>query len=257
MGLVMDGLARAGEAAVKGIKAFIGPSHVLCRCCGKKKQYEGFNPLGVCQGCFDTMPWITEVCCPVCGRSEACPDCSRQEQRYLSISRSAVRYDESMRELLARYKYRGDERLQELMGRMLVHAYRQYPHKPGRRSFDCITYVPISEERYEERGFNQAEQMACVLAGIIKLPVAALLERTRHTGKQSMKSRQERFANLQGAFGVIPGRAARIQGHLGRRKPRILLLDDVYTTGSTLNCCALEIRRALPEAQVYGLCWAR
>jgi ComF family protein len=163
-----------------------------------------------------------------------------------------------MKELLARYKYRSDERLQQLMGRMLVHAYRLYPKTGGAGSpFDYISYVPVSSERYEERGFNQAEQMALVVAGQVNLPVVSLLARTRHTDKQSFKSRKERADNLQGAFAVIPGRAAKLQAHAKRRDLRILLVDDVYTTGSTLNQCALELRRELPAAQVYGLCWAR
>lgn len=251
-------LAFVRNASVKGIKMLIGPAGVMCTCCGKSKQYEGWNPLKVCTGCFNSIPWIKDIRCPVCGRGEDCPDCSRREQRYLAMNRSAVRYDDGMRELLARYKYRGDERLQQLLGRMLVHAYRQYVPLPRKRPvFDCITYVPISEDRYAERGFNQARQMAGVLAEQVRLPVVSLLTRQRHTDKQSQVSREERFANLQGAFAVVPGSLARLQAQAGREKLRILLVDDVYTTGSTMNRCAFELRRELPATQVYGLCWAR
>lgn len=242
----------------RGIQVYIGPSRQLCSCCQRKARYPGWNPLQLCQDCFERIPWITDIQCPVCGRGVSCPDCLRErdEPRSLIMNRSAVRYDEGMKEWLARYKYRGDEKLQQLLGRMLVHAYRLYLEGVA-GLFDCIAYVPVSEERYEERGFNQAEQMAMVLAGQVGLPVVTLLTRQRHTEKQSFKSRQERAANMTGAFAMIPGRGAKLQRRLKRQNPRILLIDDVYTTGSTLNQCAGEIVAGLPLAQVFGLCWAR
>lgn len=248
---IMDGLSQ-------GVQSLIGPPSLLCSSCGKAGRYPRFNPLGVCQNCFDAIPWITRVVCPVCGRAGECPDCLRQEIRYLAMNRSAVQYDDGMRELLARYKYRGDERLSGLLGRMLVHPYRLYlKDQAVKRGFDFITYVPVSPGRYAERGFNQAEQMAVVLAQQVNLPAVSVLTRLRDTDKQSMKSRHERFDNMKGAFSLIPGRGAKLHKLAGGRPLRILLVDDVYTTGSTLNQCALEIRRELPGALVYGLCWAR
>ncbi|MNC44602.1 DNA utilization protein GntX [compost metagenome] len=175
------------------------------------------------------------------------------------MNRSAVSYDDCMRELLAAYKYRGNERLKVLLGRMLVHAYGLYMLDPAiqKRGFDCITFVPVSQERAEERGFNQAEQMAVILGQQVGLPVISLLSRQRHTGKQSKMSRHERMENMRGAFAVLPGRAGRLQAMAMRNKLRILIVDDVYTTGSTLTQCAEAICGSLPQARVYGLCWAR
>jgi competence protein ComFC len=237
----------------------MGPPGLMCNSCGTAKRYDGWNPLMLCKRCFEAIPWISDVHCQGCGRPEECPDCLRHEFRYITMNRSAVRYNDEMKELLARYKYRGDERLAVLAGKMLVHAYRLYLPDPAvvKRGFDCITYVPVSPDRYEERGFNQAEQMALVLARQVHLPVVSLLARQRHTDKQSFKSRQERFENLMDAFALIPGRADKLQRRIRHKKPRILLVDDVYTTGSTLNQCALVIKKELHEAEVYGLCLAR
>lgn len=251
-------LTMAGGKARKGVQWLIGPVRTMCTCCGKGRQYEGWNPLEVCQRCFEAIPWITNVECPVCGRGESCPDCSRQERTF-SMNRSVVRYNEDMRDLLARYKYRGEERLQLLLGRMLVHGYRQFMAISGStKPFHCITFVPVSRERQEERGFNQAEQMARVLAELVQVPVIPLLDRIRHTDKQSLKSREERMDNLSGAFALQlgPEHSVTLRSR-SRRRLRILLVDDVYTTGSTLDTCAKVIRRELPTAEVYGLSWAR
>lgn len=244
---------------IQRIPRLIAPTGHLCSSCGQTRQYAGWNPLRVCDRCFQAIPWIREVECPVCGRGEECPDCRRVGTRALVMNRSAVRYDDGMRELLAAYKYRGNERLRLLLGRMLVHAYGLYMLDPAlkKRGFDCITFVPVSPERAAERGFNQAEQMAVVLGEQIGLPVVSLLSRQRHTGKQSKMSREERMENMRGAFAVIPGRAAKLQRMVRRQKLRILIVDDVYTTGSTLTQCAEVICGGFPQAQVYGLCWAR
>ena len=218
----------------------IAPPTRVCSSCGQARQYAGWNPLRLCEPCFQAIPWIREVECSMCGRGEACPDCLRLGPRALVMNRSAVRYDDGMRELLAAYKYRGNERLRVLLGRMLVHAYRLYMLDPAieKRGFDCITFVPVSPERLTERGFNQAEQMAVILGEQVGLPVVSLLTRQRHTGKQSKMSREERMANMRGAFAVIPGRAVKLQRAARRRKLRHLIVHDVYTTGSSLTQCA-------------------
>jgi len=253
--MISSYMGQLKNVMMSGIQEFIGPSSLLCTWCRAIPQYKGLNPLHLCDGCFKSIPWIKEIHCPVCGRYEACPDCVRREAPPLTMNRSAVEYDDGMKDLLALYKYRGDERLRLLLGRMLVHGYRKFP--AGLR-FDCVSFVPLSPDRYAERGFNQAEQMARELSSVVKLPVISLLKRVRHTDKQSFKTRHERLRDLSGAFSVDDSRVVKLQRVFGqKRRIRILVVDDVYTTGSTLNQCALVIREALPQAQIYSLCWAR
>lgn len=236
-----------------------------CICCGGRRN-SAKESLGLCMTCFNAIPWIMAVRCPVCGRPDECPDCVRRTSCFFRYSRSAVRYNSVMKEWLASYKYRGNERLLPLFSGMMVHAYHQLVKElpaagqegPG---FHCISYVPMNTSRLEERGFNQAEAMAAELGRRLSLPVMPLLERTRHTAKQSFKSRGERLNDLQGAFKLLEeaaGSLARKQEELAcqGRPVRIFLLDDVYTTGSTLNECAEAITQSLP-AEVYGLMWAR
>lgn len=138
-------------------------------------------------------------------------------------------------------------------------------------SADCVTWVPVSAERLEERGFNQAELMARRFAKRLKLPACELLDRTVHTGKQSFKTRAQRLHNLDGAFRLLPNLDPRFfkQWDLigNRKRPggsfpiRILLIDDIYTTGTTASVCAsalkpLEIVLQRPLL-IYSLTLAR
>lgn len=211
--------------------------------------------LGLCMRCIKSIPWITKVECATCGRYEGCRDCVRRENTYLTMNRSAVQYSTEMREWLARYKYRGDESLLALFIEMVRYPYQalgQLLAKSGGK-FDFITYIPLSMERYAERGFNQAEQLACGIAKAYGLPVMPILNRTLHTGKQSYKTREQRLNDLQYVFSYVGSLAIRFDKD---QTLNILLVDDVYTTGSTLNQAASVIREHL-NAHVYGLTWAR
>ncbi|WP_175380756.1 ComF family protein [Paenibacillus taichungensis] len=118
---------------------------------------------------------------------------------------------------------------------------------------DALTYVPVSNERLAERGFNQAERLAAGLAAAVRLPVVDLLQRRINTTKQSFKTRGERIQTMQDAFVVQPGgidmllelyRAASQSVQKPLIPLRLLLIDDIYTTGSTLDACGQVILNA-------------
>lgn len=219
----------------------------------------------LCRTCAASIPWITAPVCRICGRSEACPDCPRRTQRHVAFCRSAVRYNDRMREWLALYKFRGSEKLAPLFAAMLAYAYERMAREAGNSAFHAITAVPLASARLEERGFNQAEQLARQLAQWFQIPYVSLLGRTRHTRKQSQKDRRSRLQDMQGMFALAAPR--QLQGLQSRHAQplRILLVDDIYTTGSTINECAKALRSpgshsgiaASATPIVYGLLWAR
>lgn len=237
----------------------LAPPFEVCSYCRSHTRAQP-NELGLCEACFSQIPWIINVECDRCGRAEQCPDCTRRQQTYFVRNRSAVKYDTVMKDLLALYKYRGDERLQTIFSTMLVHAFRLLlqSEKLSSEDFHCITYVPVNEERLEERGFNQAERFATGLADKLRLPVRCTLIRTRNTPKQSFKSRQERLSDLQDAFALHPSvyNDPLWLDSPSQRPIKIILVDDVYTTGSTLNQCS-RLLASYRNTQVYGLTWAR
>lgn len=136
------------------------------------------------------------------------------------------------------------------------HSKREASHL-----WDAITYVPISRERAEERGFNQARQLAEGLSDRHELPLFHLLRRTRHTKKMSFKTRAERLRDAHTLFAVNERQIQLLAGSGQSPAPselRILLIDDIYTTGSTASACAAAIKKALPcPADIYILTWAR
>jgi competence protein ComFC len=243
----------------QSMQQLFSPKRDECLSCKQQAQVDA-SKLGFCDSCFQSIPWVVQVHCLICGRYEACSDCSRREVTHFIKSRSAVRYDDVMKELLARYKYRGDERLQQVMGSMLSHAFRLLQasqgdvHVKSNAVERILTYVPVSERRLLERGFNQAEQMARELGRVARLPVIPLLQRARHTEKQSFKSRNERLGDLQHVFEI--NEAGLVQVNIPAKHVQIYLIDDVYTTGSTMNQCAKVLKDHL-EAEIFGLTWAR
>ena len=181
-----------------------------------------------------------------------------------------------MREWLAQYKYRGNERYASLFTNMLVQTYhrmtREFHKVHQKRSVlwvpHLVTSVPVSEARLAERGFNQAEVLAQGLADAVSLPYAPLLFRSRHSGKQSLKTRMDRVRSLEGIFQFLPYAPEYLHNlYLNQEAAdaaaplRILLVDDIYTTGSTIHLCSDSLREAgqacrIP-VEIYSLTWAR
>ncbi len=265
----------------------LSPSRRSCAICGGSvigaPQASGLSPTltsmlihELCGSCLSDIPWLHRILCPLCGRGIPCEDCKRQPQRSFELNRSAVIYSDSMREWLAQYKYRGNERLAPLLGEMLVPALRRlttslYPDSAScRECWDLLTYVPITEERAMERGFNQAEQLASHLSASFDLPLYSLLRRVRHTGKMSFKSRSERVRDARELFAIDnPGLLrlykdfmlepqSRRPSSISSRPLRILLIDDIYTTGSTSGACSFVLKQQIDLLlEVYVLTWAR
>jgi competence protein ComFC len=234
-----------------------GDTCIICN--GIYSDVSGGLPL--CRKCCGHIPWIkpSDIVCQVCGRYEECPDCSRRSGTWFESNHSVVRYDHVMKDWLGRFKYRGNERLQLLFAGMFVSLFHRFLADQQWRSRDVtlLTYVPLSRERLEERGFNQAELFTRALSSAFRVPVIPLLDRVRHTGKQSYKTRGERLHDLRGVF--VANSSGVDQLFNGNRKEHmnIILVDDVYTTGSTVNECARIIREVVPCSRVFSLTWAR
>lgn len=186
---------------------------------------------------------------------------------FFVCNRSAVHYNEQTREWIARYKYRGDEALAALFGTILNYKFRHMIGEMRARQagfhFHAIIPVPLSEERLLERGFNQAEQLAAAVAGKQRIKLTPLLLRNRHSDKQSSKTRRERMDNTYNLFAVHEEWMAKLMRN-GQPSPvRLLIVDDIYTTGSTVNACAAAItnciRHSYPtiRAEIYVLTLAR
>jgi ComF family protein len=151
-----------------------------------------------------------------------------------------------VRDFIHRFKYEGEYHLRKPLAAWAAAALDdERLHTPPAEVF---VPVPLHRTRQRERGFNQAEVIATLLARRAGLPVADALQRTRYTTTQTRLDRQERMENLRGAFRVRKT-AAVLRRH-------IILVDDVFTTGSTVEECA-RVLMASGAASVRALTVAR
>lgn len=262
------------ESALIPLHKFLAPPAYPCLACGKIISDSAKGYPEICSACYSSIPWIRHIKCSICGRAAGCPDCTREtlEPRHFVLNRSVVSYTPLMRDWLARFKFRGDEALGGILARMVGDGMKRLEcelrlscSRKKASFFDIVTYVPISSERMLERGFNQARLLAVEAARVGRVPLLELLQRTRHTDKQSSKSRKQRIQDLYGIF--IPSddaeeqvKASRVNV-LRKKELKILLIDDVYTTGSTVDACAHALQELFMttdvKTEIYSLTWAR
>ena len=180
--------------------------------------------------------------CAFCGKPDAqglCPACAaglpRLKQPLLTGAYGTcavpLRYEGMAREAILRFKFRGRRSAAEGFGRLLAQCVAT---ELGGK-FDRITWVPVSEQRKSERRYDQAYLLARETARLWETEPLRLLSK-RHTPPQSTLSSAERRANILGAFSVVD--EARVRGG------RILLIDDILTTGATLSECVRVLRGA-------------
>ena len=199
----------------------------------------------ICPECRGRFQPVEEPVCLKCGRGltseeeEYCRSC-RQKPGDFHASTAAFYYDETARNSVMKFKYEGRREYADYYVEALL---RHRKEQLLRWKPQLILPVPIHSSRRRERGFNQAEELARRLGKELGLPVRTdILKRSRRTADQKELSAADRRKNLQNAFSVsVPLTGLR----------RVLLVDDVYTTGSTLNACARALRAAGAE-RVYG-----
>lgn len=170
-----------------------------------------------------------------------CPECGARDFAFRSAG-AAYTYDGPAKALVTACKFRALRSLTDEMARRAGPAFAACAAPCA----ELITWVPGHREHGLERGFNQAELFARRLARDAGLPYAALLRRVRHGARQSGLDRASRAANVRDAFALREER-----NRVLRRLKRVVVVDDVYTTGETLNQCAEVLARASLEPHVF------
>ena len=178
--------------------------------------------------------------CEVCGKSgpsALCPECF-SGIKFLKPQygiHCAALYDGAVRTALHRFKFQKRKNLAEPLGILLVN-YLGQAAALKMKELDSIVPVPLHRRRQRQRGFNQIELLARVIARYYELPVVASLERVKDTRPQFGLQKEARLLNLRGAF--------RVSRPQDVHDKRLLLLDDVYTTGATVAECAKALSGA-------------
>lgn len=197
----------------------------------------------LCRGCFEALPRIEDPRCGRCGMPTAfetfvCDACASVDFGFES-ARAPLMYEGVGKEVVHALKYRGYRAVVErVMAPLMVGTLDS-----GSR-FDAVVPVPLHRARLRKRGFNQAELMAKAVAEEINAPVSDRMEAVRKTRDQVELTAPQRKANVAGAF--------RTRGPV---RGRILLVDDVFTTGATMSECATALVRAgAAEVHALSLC---
>ena len=206
-----------------------------CPVCGEIVKSAGSL---ICPSCFQELSFVKSPVCKKCGKEivnetmEYCEDCM-SHRHVFEYGVALVNYDETARRSMVQIKYKNKREYLDFYGTAMALRYEK---AIGRMQVDAIVPIPIHKSRRRKRGFNQAEVLADVMAERLKLPVEpGMLVRTKKTLPQKELSAMDRLRNLSGAFcaGTIPD---------GVRS--VLLVDDIYTTGSTIEACARALKAA-------------
>ena len=163
----------------------------------------------------------------------ACANCG-QRTLHFDAAIAAYRSRGVVRRVLLDFKYHKQIHLRHLAARWLFAALDD--ERLRDRSFDVIVPVPLHPARERERGFNQSMLLAELLSAKMSIKSTPTLERIRYTTTQTAFDRAERMQNLHGAF--------RLRKNADVRELRVLLVDDILTTGSTLSECARVLKKA-------------
>ncbi|MDO4438085.1 MAG: phosphoribosyltransferase family protein [Eubacteriales bacterium] len=208
----------------------------------------------MCEECREKLEYIGKHSCHKCGKrlapsnyeNEICTDCS-EKLRLFEQCFCVFQYNKSARKIAAdfKYKHRGDK----LEAVSFALAARLRPELKDIK-IDLIVPVPIHKSRLKERGYNQAEIIAEIVGRALMIPVNnELLTRNSQTSAQNKLNRNQRIVNLRQAFSAE--NAKEIVKEAGIEN--ILIIDDIYTTGATMEASA-EALLAAEVKKVYGAC---
>lgn len=202
----------------------------------------------VCDRCLSSVKKQTAFSCPLCHTINAdgacCENC--KDKSFIFKVFSPFPYtDTIISRLVHALKYEYIEEAADYIKKLIEPFVEQ--HKDALSPYDAIVSIPLHRRRYAERGFNQADVISNILSELIDLPITKPLARKKYTRQQMLLSKEQRLKNVSDVFVSDSGFPYR----------SILLVDDVYTTGATMQSCAKAIQEANSGILVSGFTVAR
>jgi len=212
----------------------------ICQICENEKATS--EESYVCRSCRSKIKYIEPPFCEQCGKpyegyittSFICSDC-RSSKIYFSQARSVAVYDDVIKKAIHLYKYKSALWIEPILAEMLIESIKTDSDWSER---DAIIPVPLHFVKRNERGFNQSERLSTRISKATGIPLnTKLLKRVKYTETQTTLDRSRRSENVKNAFDVKDK-----SGWLKGKK--LILIDDVLTTGATVNECERVLRKA-------------
>ncbi|MCL2234501.1 MAG: ComF family protein [Firmicutes bacterium] len=213
------------------------PTGIKCIFCNAELPRD--EKYSICFDCDKESQKIEESCLR-CGRQKLgdanyCDTCT-DVNRSFDMARSAYVYEGGVTRAIHNFKYNSEKHLADNFSQIMSDII-----KKEELDFDIVTFVPLHKKRQRERGYNQSELLAKKIARIFEVPCESLLTKTKHTQKLAKLSFHERKELLKGSFEL----AREMHEIKGRR---VLLVDDVLTTATTVEECSKILRKAKADA---------
>lgn len=214
----------------------IYPSKTICYICGGSLDKEA--KYSVCFRCYNALPFIPDHCCSKCAiplrMIEDGPTCEvcKDSKYYFNRALSVVKYEKDIKDLIYKFKYSNHTYLARTMGAMMADKLRQEGIK-----IDIIIPIPLYKGKEKERGFNQARLLGKYIGRDLNVPLNIdTLLRIKNTKVMHNLSKSQRQENVRDAFKVVEN------GVIVNKD--ILLVDDIFTTGATVNICSKLLMEA-------------
>lgn len=231
-------LKAKAAAAAGAVAELVFPPDIYCISCGSPIPTGRLYSL--CGHCVDTIHWANGKLCAACGRAledwypdRYCSECIGTQRRF-DEGITCFQYQEQEREIIRSLKYHGKSFLARPLSEIMADRLQALPG-----AWDLVIPVPMYWKKEKQRGYNQADLLARFTAQRLGIPYSRqLLVRTRSTAPMNRLSARERRHNLDGAFAVTQKGREQIRGR------RILLADDIFTTGTTADRCAEVLKEA-------------
>lgn len=206
------------------------PKRTKCSMCGRVAKES------ICSTCLASLEFIEGRVCLKCGKAledeyekHLCPDCEGEEKEF-EMALSCFQYKDMGKNVIHKLKYEGCSEISGVLSRLM----HQKLLDEG-IAVDAVVPVPIHPDKEQARGYNQAYLMAEELSAAMELPLWDCLTRTRQTTEQFKLDKHQRILNVRNAFCI--------KMLYNVRYHRVLLVDDIYTTGSTANECSRVLKQ--------------
>ena len=218
------------------------PSDICCIFCNQDLKIE--SDLPICDDCFKTLPFNNQTICLKCGKPKSTSNCQvcLYTKHYFDKARAPFIYDDKISSIIYKLKFGDGKYLAKPLAKLMYYEFIK-----SNFEVDALIAVPIHEKTMKKRHFNQAHELLLNLNTHLNLPdLSTCLKKVAYTKEQARLEYNEREHNLDNAFKVIDKDKLKAKS--------ILLIDDVFTTGSTCNTISkLLLKNGVKKVYVLTL----